>query len=181
MKTASLLLVLTLFSDVAVSAQTGVTVSGTMEDQSGAVIPGEKLTLTNKSLGQARETRSDGEGRFNFANVFPGEYVLRGEAEGFKRFEMPVSVHSQPVTNVRVTMPVSSSEEVVDVSASGFHQCQCGFHRRTSISEPGHSSGSRQFSLACRSGSGGNFHCCGWCGKHYPHRTYGCDQKNLYK
>ena len=32
---------------------------------------------------------------------------------------MPVSVHSQPVTNVRVTMPISSSEEVVDVSASG--------------------------------------------------------------
>src|SRR5258708_217928 len=119
MKTASLLLISALFSAVAASAQTGVTVSGTVEDQSGAVIPGEKLTLTNKSIGQTRETRSDGEGRFTFANVPPGEYVLRGEAEGFKRFEMPVSVHSQPVTNVRVTMPISSSEEVVDVSASG--------------------------------------------------------------
>jgi hypothetical protein len=119
MKTASLLLVLALFSDVVANAQTGVTVSGTVEDQSGAVIPGEKLTLTQKSAGQARETKSDGEGRFTFVNVPPGEYVLRGEAEGFKRLEMPVSVHNQPVTNVRVSMPISSSEEVVDVSASG--------------------------------------------------------------
>ncbi len=119
MKTASLLLILALFSAGTASAQTGVIVSGTVEDQSGAVIPGERLTLTQKSTGQARETKSDGEGRFTFVNVPPGEYVLRGEAEGFKRFEKPVSVHSQPVTNVRVTMPVSSSEEVVDVSASG--------------------------------------------------------------
>lgn len=119
MKTASLLLILALFPAGTASAQTGVIVSGTVEDQSGAVIPGERLTLTQKSTGQAHETKSDGEGRFTFASVPPGEYVLRGEAEGFKRFEKPVSVHSQPVTNVRVTMPVSSSEEVVDVSASG--------------------------------------------------------------
>jgi hypothetical protein len=120
MKAVCLLLILVMFLFGAIaSAQTGVTVSGTVVDQSGAVIPGEKLTLIQKSTGQAHETKSDGEGRFTFANVPPGEYVLRGEAEGFKRFEMQVSVHTQPVTNVRVTMPVSSSEEVVDVSASG--------------------------------------------------------------
>ncbi len=119
MKTITLLLILALFSGVVANAQTSVTVSGTVEDPSGAVIPGAKLTLTGKATGQARVAKSDGEGRFVFANVSPGEYVLKGEAEGFKRFEMAVSVHNQAVTNLRMTMPISSTEEVVDVSASG--------------------------------------------------------------
>ena len=119
MKTIMLLLILALFPGVVANAQTSVTVSGTVEDPSGAVIPGAQLTLTGKATGQARVAKSDGEGRFVFPNVSPGEYVLKGEAEGFKRFEMAVSVHNQAVTNLRMTMPISSTEEVVDVSASG--------------------------------------------------------------
>ena len=119
MKAVCLLLILVLLFGVIASAQTGVTVGGTVEDQSGAVIPGGKLTLINNSTGQARAARSDNEGRFTFANVPPGEYVLRSEAEGFKRFEMPVSVHSQTAPPLRVAMKISSAEEVVDVSASG--------------------------------------------------------------
>jgi hypothetical protein len=119
MKTITLLLILALFAGVVANAQTSVAVSGTVEDPSGAVIPGAQLTLTGKATSQAMAAKSDGEGRFVFPNVSPGEYVLKGEAEGFKRFEMVVSVHNQAVTNLRMTMPISSTEEVVDVSASG--------------------------------------------------------------
>ncbi len=48
MKAVCLLLILVLLFGVIASAQTGVTVSGTVEDQSGAVIPGAKLTLTEQ-------------------------------------------------------------------------------------------------------------------------------------
>ena len=119
MKAARLLMLPVLFFGVIMSAQTGVNVNGSVEDPSGAVIPGAQLTLMNKATGQALAARSDGEGRFAFSNVLSGEYVLRSEAEGFKRLEMPVSVHNQPMTNVRATMPISTPEEVVDVSASG--------------------------------------------------------------
>jgi hypothetical protein len=113
------LLIPVLFFGVIMSAQTGVNVSGSVEDPSGAVIPGAQLTLMNHAAGQMRQAKSDGEGRFIFAGVPPGEYLLRGEAEGFKRFQMPVSVHSQAMTNLRVTLRISSTEEIVDVSASG--------------------------------------------------------------
>jgi hypothetical protein len=113
------LLIPVLFFGVIMSAQTGVNVSGSVEDPSGAVIPGAQLTLMNHAAGQMRQAKSDGEGRFTFAGVPPGEYLLRGEAEGFKRFQMPVSVHSQAMTNLRVTLRISSTEEIVDVSASG--------------------------------------------------------------
>jgi hypothetical protein len=119
MKTTRFLLVAVFFAGVVMVAQTGANVSGSVEDQSGAVIPGARLTLMNKATRQAVVAKSDGEGRFVFPNMLPGEYVLKGEAEGFKGFEMPISVHNQAVTDLHVTMPISGTEEVVDVSASG--------------------------------------------------------------
>ena len=118
MKIVSLLLLAVLLS-IQTSAQSGVNISGTLEDQTEAVIPGGMLTLTNKANGQARQTTANGEGRFNFAGVTAGEYVLRAEAEGFKRLEMTVMVAAQPVNNLQAKMAINNKEEVVSVSASG--------------------------------------------------------------
>src|SRR5579864_7699441 len=117
MKIVSLLLLAVLLS-IQAYAQTAVTVSGTLEDQTEAVIPGGMLTLTGKSNGQARQTSANGEGRFTFTGVAAGEYVLRAEAEGFKRLEMPVTIAGQPQSNLQVKMAINNKEEVVSVSAN---------------------------------------------------------------
>lgn len=119
MKTVCLLLILAFSSSAIISAQTGVTVSGSVEDQTGAVIPDARVTLINNTTNQAVAVRSSGEGKFVFTNVAPGKYFLRSEAEGFKRFEAPVSVGNQALNNLRATMPISGAEEEVEVSASG--------------------------------------------------------------
>src|ERR1044072_7984502 len=105
----SLLLIL-LFSMGA--AQRGVTLSGATEDQTGAAIPEETLTLTNKATGATRKAVSDASGAFTFKDVQPGEYVLKGEAEGFKSAKLNVTVAAEPLTNIKIKMDVSLSDEV---------------------------------------------------------------------
>jgi hypothetical protein len=94
------------------AAQRGVTLSGAAEDQTGAAIPDEALTLTNKATGAARKAVSDASGSFVFKDVQPGEYVLKGEAEGFRSAKLNITVAAEPLTNVKIKMEVSVSDEV---------------------------------------------------------------------
>lgn len=67
--------------------QTG-TVSGVVMDQSEAVVPGAKVTLTNTQTGVSRELTSNEQGYFYFDRVQPGEYTVSIAAEGFKKREV---------------------------------------------------------------------------------------------
>ncbi|HKZ02406.1 MAG TPA: TonB-dependent receptor, partial [Pyrinomonadaceae bacterium] len=90
----------------------GVTLSGTAEDEMGAVIPGEKFTLIAKATGETRETVSDNSGNFSFGNVMPGEYVLKGVAEGFEPAELKLTVGPEPTPAIKIKMAISISEDV---------------------------------------------------------------------
>jgi hypothetical protein len=71
---------------VAASAQsiTG-TISGTVTDPNGGVIPGATVTLVNDQVGNSRVATTNDEGRFTFAAVQPGRYVVRIEHQGFQK------------------------------------------------------------------------------------------------
>ena len=99
------------------TAQTGVSIAGSAEDVSGAAVPGEALTLTDKASGQSWHTTTNGEGRFRFTNVARGEYALRGEAEGFRRNEIKLSVGSETIDGVKLRMQLGGGREEVSVSA----------------------------------------------------------------
>lgn len=61
--------------------------SGTVADQSGAVIPNANITLKNQFSGDTRKTVSNSEGVFAFASVPTGEYTVVIEAQGFAKWE----------------------------------------------------------------------------------------------
>src|SRR6266567_3442697 len=84
---ATLMLLVVLFLAASVHAQTTATVSGTVEDQTGAVVPGAKVVLKNTASGDLRDTVSNGYGQFSFASVIPGTYNVSISAKGFKAWE----------------------------------------------------------------------------------------------
>lgn len=80
------LLALASASSLGAQTTTG-SVSGTVQDAQGGVLPGVAVTLTSRSQGTAQTTVTDGEGRFVFPVVRPDTYSLQLALEGFKTLE----------------------------------------------------------------------------------------------
>src|SRR5262245_50625157 len=109
-------------------AQLGTgTISGTVFDQTGAVLPGANVTVTNAGTGFMRETVSSETGDYRLLGLQPGTYELSVQFSGFSRFvrsglvlqvdQNPrIDVHLQvgsPTENVLVTAqtPLLQSEQ----------------------------------------------------------------------
>jgi len=59
-------------------------VRGTVADQTGAIVPGAKLTMTNDGTGIATLASTDSNGRYVFNGLWPATYTLKVEATGFQ-------------------------------------------------------------------------------------------------
>jgi hypothetical protein len=61
------------------------TISGTVKDAQGGVVPGVTVTVTNTATQQQRTTVTDGSGFYTFPNLLPGRYDISAELQGFKK------------------------------------------------------------------------------------------------
>lgn len=93
------------------------TVTGLVEDRSGAVIPEADVTLVGQATGRALNTVTDEAGHFVFREVAPGKYHLRAETQGFKALELPLEVGAQPTPAQRVRLQPAKVSEEITVSA----------------------------------------------------------------
>ena len=113
------LALLLLFVPASVSAQTTATVSGTVQDGSGGVVPGATVTATNAATKLVRATTTGAEGRYVLAGLPPGEYELRTEIPGFKphvRRGLGLAVADAVVVNI--VLEVGGTEALVVVEAT---------------------------------------------------------------
>src|SRR5712692_10542551 len=73
-----------LLGHVEASAQTTATVSGTVTDQSGGLIAGAQITITNLETGQVRTLPTNDAGRFYAPGLNPGPYKVAVAVQGFE-------------------------------------------------------------------------------------------------
>ena len=92
-------------------------VSGTVSDESGAVIPAANVSLTNVNTTVAVERQTNEAGQFAFDFVSPGNYEVRVESEGFQSFvQQNILVQTRADVTVNAALRIGALAETVTVS-----------------------------------------------------------------
>jgi hypothetical protein len=105
-----------LVSPLLASDPTG-TITGTVTDTSGGVVPKTRVTVTNIATNAAREAVTNDDGDFTVALLPPGHYRVALEKEGFRRTVLPdVGLDVEQTARVDFTLQIGILTEEVKVS-----------------------------------------------------------------
>ncbi len=95
------------------------TITGTVSDQSGAVLPGAALTVTNSDTGAAFITVTNANGVYTLPSLPVGVYTLKVTSTGFKSYvRTGLSPVADQVITANVSMTVGTASESVTVSGT---------------------------------------------------------------
>jgi hypothetical protein len=109
-------LVLFLTAHLATAQSTSATVSGTVVDQSGAVVPDVKITVLNTGTSLKREVITDKNGDFTVALIPPGTYSLRASRRNFAQFEIPkIVLNTNDMRRFTINLKIGAQAESVTV------------------------------------------------------------------
>src|SRR5881296_4286806 len=99
-------------------AQTTAQISGTVKDQSGAVLPGVEVSVTQTATGAKRTTVTDETGNYVLPNLPIGPYMLEASLPGFKSY-VQSGIVLQVGTNpqINVVLQIGEVAEQVEVQA----------------------------------------------------------------
>src|SRR5262245_46746291 len=102
----------------AVYAQSGTaTLSGTVSDPNGAVVPGVVVTVTDPATRLQRKTTTNDAGQFTFPLLPPSKYMLTLERQGFMTAAVDdVVLNVDDERSLRIQMKVGDVKEVVNVT-----------------------------------------------------------------
>jgi Carboxypeptidase regulatory-like domain/TonB dependent receptor len=100
-------------------AQATAQIAGTVRDQSGAVLPGAEVTVTQTETGATRSATTNEAGSYILSNLPIGPYRLEGALAGFRTFVqtgITLVVNAAPVINP--VLQIGQVSEQVEVQAN---------------------------------------------------------------
>jgi len=116
---AAALLFSLIFSINAFSQGGFATVTGSVADSTGALIPGVTVKATATDTGVVTTTISNETGAYNFVSLLPGKYTLSASLTGLATQNITdVAVSANQTYRYNFKMAVSASATTVDVSVS---------------------------------------------------------------
>src|SRR5499427_8327745 len=93
------------------------TISGTMADATGAVVPGVSVTATNNATGVVTNVLSNDAGVYNFASLLPGNYKISAMIPGFQTQTFnDVQLGNAAQLRLNFTLQVAAAVQAVEVS-----------------------------------------------------------------
>lgn len=109
------------FSASLTSAQTATTgtLTGTITDASGSVLPGVRVVAVNEATNESREAISGGDGLFVIPLLGPGRYRVDATLSGFKtKSHQSAPINVAESTRLDIRLEVGRIEELVSVVAT---------------------------------------------------------------
>src|SRR5271168_3880003 len=96
---------------------------GTVTDNTGAVVPGATVTVTDAAKGTTVSETTNAAGEYTVEHLIPDEYDIKVTASGFKAFEtkgITVSADTSPKVDVQLT--IGAATETVEVNSDTEHR-----------------------------------------------------------
>ncbi|MGI8741877.1 MAG: carboxypeptidase regulatory-like domain-containing protein [Bryobacteraceae bacterium] len=98
---------------------TDATVSGSVADPSGAIVPGAAVVATNTKTGAISRVTANGTGVYLFPALQPGVYQLSAEHTGFKKYVLDdIDLNVAANLNINLRLEVGLATETVEVKSS---------------------------------------------------------------
>src|SRR5262245_4395417 len=91
---------------------------GTIQDESGAIIPGVTVTVSNKSTGVSRQVITDNTGSYLVSNLAAGTYEVKAEVASFQTQVQEITVLTGSNSNADFKLKVGLATEIIQVASS---------------------------------------------------------------
>lgn len=100
-------------------AQSTATLSGTVTDPSGAVLPNAQVTVHSLATGLDRVLKTDGAGLYAVPSLEPGDYKVQANAPGFSTYTVQkVTLDVDQMVSVNMKLAVATAGETVQVEST---------------------------------------------------------------